>query len=59
MRRRCKRKVFKVKRYYGVVRCSDGGEIGVDWAGVVGAIGMMMRSVQCKCLITYGREMGS
>jgi len=31
VRWRRKRKVFEVKRYYGVVWCSDGGEIGVDW----------------------------
>ena len=58
MRWICKRKVFEVKRYYGVVRCGDGEEIGVDWAGVVGAIGMMMRSIQCKCLMTHRREKG-
>jgi hypothetical protein len=58
VRWRCKRKVFEVKIYYGVVWCSDGGEIGVDWVGVVRATGMMMRSVQCKCLMTYRRAKG-
>ena len=58
VRWRCKRKVFEVKRYYGVVWCSDRGEIGVDWIGVVGATGMMMQNVQCKCLMMYRRAKG-